>query len=244
MSAGHQQRLQQQLAELAGKRQQPPAQQDVQQPWRFTQEYHFDPADCGSYPCRQQISTSLWQDLAACHQAVAQALAQQEAAPHAGSAAAAPAAATAGSADPLQNPFGWVPDEQDTAAAGFDSSPGAGDQAAAMQGRISSVRPRTAQIRSRTATSLPLEFFDSPEMEQVDIQQRLQQAAEAGGDGLQALSRFYSPDGAFSWKPCTVLQYDRCASQDAGASLRCRCSVLQLCDGLKQLITSTLQAVP
>lgn len=205
-SAGHEQRLQQQLAELASKRQQTPVQQDVQQRWHFTQEYHFDPADCGSYPCRQQLNTALWQDLAACHQAVAQALAgaQQQAVQQAG--AAPPAAA--GCADPLQNPFGWVPDEQGSTAA--DGSAAAGDEDAAASGRISSVRPRTAQIRSRTATSLPLEFFDSPEMEQVDIQQQLQEAAAAGGLGLQALSRFYSPDGAFSWQPCTVLQYDRC----------------------------------
>lgn len=207
--ASHDQRLQQQLADLASRRhQQPSVQQDVQQPWHFSQQYHFDPADCGSYPCRQQVNNALWQDLAACHQAVAQALAgaQQQAVQQAGAAGTAAASC----ADPLQNPFGWVPDEQASTAAGADSSTAAGDVDAAASGRISSVRPRTAQIRSRTATSLPLEFFDSPEMEQVDIQQQLQEAAAAGGPGLQALSRFYSPDGSFSWQPCTVLQYDRC----------------------------------
>jgi hypothetical protein len=199
--------LQQQLADLASKRhQQPSVQQDVQQPWHFSQQYHFDPADCGSYPCRQQVNNALWQDLAACHQAVAQALAgaQQQALQQAGAAGTAAASC----ADPLQNPFGW--DEQASTAAGANSSTAAGDVDAAASGRISSVRPRTAQIRSRSATSLPLEFFDSPEMEQVDIQQQLQEAAAAGGPGLQALSRFYSPDGSFSWQPCTVLQYDRC----------------------------------
>lgn len=200
-------RLQQQLVQLTAKRQRPSGQQDVQQPWQFTQQFHFDPADCGSFPCKQQLHTAMWKDLAACHQAVAQALAQ-----HNEHAADTPAAAAAGSCDPLQNPFGWVPDDQDSAAGDADSNAAPAHAAdASAQERISSIRPRTAQIRSRTATSLPLEFFDSPEMEQVDIQQRLQDAAAEEGTGLQALSRFYSPDGAFSWKPCTVLQYDRYA---------------------------------
>jgi hypothetical protein len=200
--------LRQQLVQLAAKRQHTADQQDVQQPWVFTQQFHFDPADSGSYPCRQQLQSVLWRDLAACHQAVAQALAQQ------GESAAAlsPADAAVGCADPLQNPFGWVPEELDAAGRDNDGSTAAGDQeAAAAHTQISSIRPKTAQIRSRTATSLPLEFFDSPEMEQVDIEQRLQEVAESGMPGLQALSRFYSPDGSFSWNPCTVLQYDRCA---------------------------------
>jgi hypothetical protein len=199
-------RLQQQLVQLTAKRQHPSAQQDVQQPWQFTEQYHFDPADCGSFPCKQQLHTAMWKDLAACHQAVAQALAQ-----HNEHAADTPAAAAAGSCNPLQNPFGWVPDDQDSAPGDADSSAATAPADASAQERISSIRPRTAQIRSRTATSLPLEFFDSPDMEQIDIQERLQDASAAEGTGLQALSRFYSPDGAFSWKPCTVLQYDRCA---------------------------------
>jgi hypothetical protein len=148
----------------------------------------------------------MWKDLAACHQVVAQALAQCD--EHT---ADTPDAAVAGSIDPLQNPFGWVPDDQDGAAGGADSSAATAPADASAQQHISSIRPRTAQIRSRTATSLPLEFFDSPEMEQVNIQQRLQDASAAEATGLQALSRFYRPDGAFSWNPCTVLQYDRCA---------------------------------
>jgi len=191
--------LQQLLAQLAGRRQQP-AQQESEQQWHYSQQYHFDPADSGSYPCRQQLHTAIWQDLAACHQAVADALAQQQhdvPAAH----AAAPSAI-----NPLLNPFGWVP--QDPETSGYEA---AGLVEEGVQ-QISSVRPKTAQIRSRTATSLPLECFDSPEMEQVDVQQQLQHSCEAGGPGLQAVSRFYSPDGAFSWKPCTVLQYDRCAS--------------------------------
>lgn len=202
--------LQQELVQLLARRQQPSAQQDVQQPWQFTQQYHFDPLDCGSYPCKQQLQTAMWRDLAACHQAVAQALAAQQA-DNTGPAAA-------GSTNPLQNPFGWVPDDLSTAAADADSSDGTDTSAAE---RISSIRPRTAQIRSRTATTLQLEFFDSPEMEQVDIQQKLQDAAAAGGQGLQALSRFYSPDGAFSWKPCTVLQFDRCAPLTTTATTLC-----------------------
>jgi hypothetical protein len=200
--------LRQQLVLLEAQRQHAAVQQDVQQPWEFTQQFHFDPADCGSYPCRQQLQSVLWRDLAACHQAVAQALAHQ----NAPSAVLSPADAAVGCADPLQNPFGWVPEQSDAAGCCNDGSTAAGDQeGAAAPAQISSIRPKTAQIRSRTATSLPLEFFDSPEMEQVDIEQQLQEAAEAGEPGLQALSRFYSPDGSFSWKPCTVLQYDRCA---------------------------------
>lgn len=200
-------RLQQQLVQLAAKRQHAAVQQDVQQPWQFTQQFHFDPAACGSYPCRQQLQSVLWRDLAACHQAVAQALAQQDKP----AAASSPADAAVGCADPLQNPFGWVPEEPDAEGRDNDGTAAGDQEAAAAQAQISSIRPKTAQIRSRTVTSLPLEFFDSPEMEQVDIEQQLQEVAEAGMPGLQALSRFYSPDGSFSWKPCTVLQHDRCA---------------------------------
>lgn len=129
---------------------------------------------------------------------------------------AADGGAAAGCCDPGQNPFGWVPDDHTDVPAAAAGADVVGSSMTAGEARISSVRPRTAQIRSRTATSLPLEFFNSPEMETVDIQQQLQTAAaEAptagadGGPGLQGLSRFYSPDGSFSWKPCTVLQYDR-----------------------------------
>lgn len=71
------------------------------------------------------------------------------------------------------------------------------------------MRPKTAQIRSRTATSMPLEYFDSPEMEQGDLQQRLFEAQAAGHVGLPALSRFYDPQGTFTWAACNVLQCDR-----------------------------------
>ena len=191
--------LQQQLARLAARRQQVPAQEDEQQPWQFSQQHHFDPADCGSYPCRQQLHALVWRDLAACHQAVAQGLAQHQAVQTADG--AGPAVGT-----DVLNPFGWVPDVEVCTA---DDNAGCLQQESPVQQQISSVRPKTAQIRSRTATSLPLEYFDSSEMERVDIQQRLDAAEGQEAGGLQALSRFYSPDGAFSWQPCTVLQYDR-----------------------------------
>jgi hypothetical protein len=156
----------------------------------YAHEYHFNPADNGSYPSRQHLHAALWQDMAISHS-----LASDPASnPHQPDAAAAVAAA----ADAVQTaPFGWVPDEQCSS----------GDSIAADA--AVRVRPKTAQIRSRTATSMPLEYFDSPEMEQGDLQQRLFEAQAAGAAGLQALSRFYDPQGAFIWAPCIVLQYDR-----------------------------------
>jgi hypothetical protein len=109
------------------------------------------------------------------------------------------AAAAAEAADAAQAaPFGWVPDEQ-----------GSSGESMAAGAAVQRVRPKTAQIRSRTATSMPLEFFDSPDMERCDFEQRLFEVQAAGAAGLQALSRFYDPQGAFTWAACVVLQYDR-----------------------------------
>jgi hypothetical protein len=157
----------------------------------FVHEHHFDPADNWSYPSRQHLHASLWQDMAASHSLA------DDPASHGQQPDAAAAAAVA--ADAAQAaPFGWVPDEQCTS----------GERMAAGAA-VQRVRPKTAQIRSRTATSMPLEYFDSPDMEQGDLQQRLFEAQTAGAAGLQALSRFYDPQGAFTWAACVVLQYDR-----------------------------------
>jgi hypothetical protein len=59
---------------------------------------------------------------------------------------------------------------------------------------------------------LPLELFDSPESELVDPAERIQAAIDAGQGGAPALSRFYEPHGSFTWAPCCVQQYDRCAA--------------------------------
>lgn len=180
----------------------PPMQQHV-----YSHECHFDLANNGSYPSRQHLHAALWQDLAASHSA-----AEQAAGPvQAGQAQGAAAVAAAAEADAAQAaPFSWVPEEQHS------------DAAAATA--VQRVRPRTAQIRSKTATSLPLEYFDSPEMEQADLQQLLFEAQVAGAAGLQGLSRFYDPQGAFIWAACMVLQYDRCdRALDAGAAASVAC---------------------
>uniref|UniRef100_A0A383V949 AAA+ ATPase domain-containing protein n=1 Tax=Tetradesmus obliquus TaxID=3088 RepID=A0A383V949_TETOB len=179
---------------LQEQQQQPWQQQPGQQQQRqrmFVHEHHFDPADNGSYPSRQHLHASLWQDMAASHSPGTDPASDMQ----------QPAAA-ADAADAAQAaPFGWVPDEQQSTAAG------------AAGAAVQRVRPRTAQIRSRTATSMPLEYFDSPDMEQSDLQQRLFEAQAAGSAGLQALSRFYDPQGAFTWAACVVLQYDRAKEQ-------------------------------
>lgn len=69
------------------------------------------------------------------------------------------------------------------------------------------------QIPSKTPTALPLEYFDSPDMEVSDYPAVLEAARAAGAQGLEAHSRFYDPSGAFTWAPCTALEYDRCGTR-------------------------------
>jgi hypothetical protein len=165
--------------------------QQQQQGRVYAHEYHYNPAENGSYPSRQHLHAALWQDMAISHSLPSDPASNSQQ-PDAAAAAVAAAADAAQAA-----PFGWVPDE-------LCSSGESTAADAAVR-----VRPKTAQIRSRTATSMPLEYFDSPEMEQGDLQQRLFEAQAAGAAGLQALSRFYDPQGAFIWAACMVLQYDR-----------------------------------
>lgn len=91
----------------------------------------------------------------------------------------------------LDEPLTWVPDE--------------GQEASQAP-----IAPSRSQGGKRS--TLPLEFFDSPAMEAVDPQQRLQAAQAAGEPGAAALSRFYGQDGTFVWAACHVLQYDRCVA--------------------------------
>eukprot|EP00798_Chlamydomonas_sp_ICE-L_P023581 gene23581-9109_t len=90
------------------------------------------------------------------------------------------------------HPYGWVPP--------VEQEPGA-----------TALRPRTGQIQTHSSTTLPLEFFDSPEMELTPPEQRLEEgkAADPNGRGPVGFSRFYNTDGEFSWSPCTVLEYCR-----------------------------------
>jgi hypothetical protein len=152
-------------------------------------QFGYDPADCGSYPSRAQLYASVWHDLAAASTATQRQQQDEDC-------LAEPAAAVSESAE--QNPFCWVPDSVNS----IDTF---------AEATTTSVRPKTAQIRSKKPTSLPLEWFDSPDMqEQSRLQQQLFEAQAAGTAGLPALSRFYSPQGSFSWAPCTLVQYDRC----------------------------------
>ncbi len=92
--------------------------------------------------------------------------------------------------------LGWVPDEAEDAAQ-------------------PSMRPKTAEIPTKVSTSLPLEYFDSPAMEAVQPQDRLDSVkaeAEAAGSqqpGAPARSRFYDLAGAFTWAACWALEYDQ-----------------------------------
>lgn len=178
-------------------------QHEPKQQRSFHEPLHFDPADNGSYPCKRHLHAVLWQDLATSQDAGADVAAGPDEA----------AAADSISEQARINPFGWVPDLQPLADAA--AAPGSSAAVHHHQDSISSVRPKTAQIRSHVATSLPLELFDSPEMEGVDVNARLQDAAAAAaaagvqGSDLPALSRFFGPDGSFSWQPCTVLSFDK-----------------------------------
>ncbi|GLI63290.1 hypothetical protein VaNZ11_006196 [Volvox africanus] len=90
------------------------------------------------------------------------------------------------------HPLGWVPAE--------DNQLG------------TRLRPRTGQLPVRTTTSMPLEYFDSPEMELVSPEQRLAAAAAGAGPGylgVLAYSRYFDATGTFSWAPCYVKEYDR-----------------------------------
>ncbi len=49
-----------------------------------------------------------------------------------------------------------------------------------------SVRPTTGQIQSRTTTTMPLEYFDNPDMELVTPEKRLENGP------VQGYSRFYT----------------------------------------------------
>lgn len=68
--------------------------------------------------------------------------------------------------------------------------------------------PSAHQIPTKVSTALPLEFFDSPEMEVADRPALLREAQAGGADGLAARSRFYDPGGAFAWEECTAVEYD------------------------------------
>ncbi|KAL6760569.1 hypothetical protein V8C86DRAFT_3089765 [Haematococcus lacustris] len=87
------------------------------------------------------------------------------------------------------HPYGWVP---------------VADQALGVL-----VRPRTGQIQTKTSTTMPLEYFDSPDMELVPPEERLAGLALQPPQPVQGFSRFYSASGAFTWAPCRVLAYDR-----------------------------------
>ncbi|KAG2430891.1 hypothetical protein HXX76_009864 [Chlamydomonas incerta] len=101
-------------------------------------------------------------------------------------------------ADPA-HPLGWVPAEETQ-----------------MGTRL---RPRTGQLPVRTTTSMPLEYFDSPEMELVQPEERLRRAREAaevegrgagaGPVGVPGFSRYFDTSGTFMWAPCVFTDYDR-----------------------------------
>jgi hypothetical protein len=64
------------------------------------------------------------------------------------------------------------------------------------------------QFPTKTDAALPLEFFDSPEMDAADRPKLLSAALAGGAAGLPARSRFYDPSGAFGWAACTAVEYD------------------------------------
>lgn len=165
-------------------------------------------AGAGSFPCRRHLYAGLWHDLVACRTAASAAppthdLQQQ----------LTEVAREADDAD--ARPFEWVPCDSHAQVAA-----GASDMRSPPRMRV---RPRSAQLRSHSTVSLPLELFDSPDMDQAHPQALLAAAAErhaaqaghSSGEsvsgapaGVAALSRFFEPNGTFTWAPCTLLEYD------------------------------------
>ena len=90
---------------------------------------------------------------------------------------------------PEAHPFGWVPVSSDTQKV--------------------AVRPQTGHIQTKSSTTLPLEYFDSPDMELVPPEERLA-AKDPEQQGVLGFSRFFTAQGTFTWAPCWVLAYDRC----------------------------------
>jgi hypothetical protein len=93
------------------------------------------------------------------------------------------------------NPFEWVP------------------EAGSSAGPSPMLRPKSAHIPTKTPTSMPLEYFDDPSMEQQDPQLYIDAGVEAGLGGAPAVSRFYNTNGEFCWRPCLVLEYNRWEDQ-------------------------------
>ncbi|EFJ50021.1 hypothetical protein VOLCADRAFT_117040, partial [Volvox carteri f. nagariensis] len=150
-------------------------------------EYFFDPATASDlFPPRPLEGSALADYFIMGSEAAAAAAA--------GDAAASAAGVAEVQSEPA-HPLGWVPVEETQ----FSTR----------------LRPRTGQLPVRTTTSMPLEYFDSPEMELISPEQRLEAAAAggpaAGGkgpDGVLAYSRYFDSKGSFSWAPCFVREYD------------------------------------
>ncbi|KAG1667278.1 hypothetical protein FOA52_012567 [Chlamydomonas sp. UWO 241] len=87
------------------------------------------------------------------------------------------------------NPFGWVPSDEQVVAGG------------------GSMRPSSGHMQTQGATVLALELFDSPDMELIAPRDKL---SGDWGDkpGPPASSRFYDTNGGFSWAPCYVTEYE------------------------------------
>ena len=84
-------------------------------------------------------------------------------------------------------PFGWVPGK-------------------AEEGKY--IRPTTAQYPVKNSTTVALELFDNPE---IDVKTPEEWLADADPSlpGVTARSRYYLPDGHFTWAPCYVVRYSR-----------------------------------
>ncbi|GIL78248.1 hypothetical protein Vretifemale_7685, partial [Volvox reticuliferus] len=147
-------------------------------------EYYFDPATASDlFPPRPLEGSALADYFLVGSEAAAAAAA--------GGASAATAGTSEVRSEPT-HPLGWVPAEDNQLS--------------------TRLRPRTGQLPVRTTTSMPLEYFDSPEMELVSPEQRLAAAAAGAGQGylgVLAYSRYFDATGTFSWAPCYVKEYNR-----------------------------------
>ncbi len=86
---------------------------------------------------------------------------------------------------PTAHPYSWVPVEQ--------------------QAMGSTVRPSTGHIQTKSSTTLPLEYFDNPEMELVPPESKLDKVG--GGPGLHCGGDAWCGDGHVGAHGCC----DHCA---------------------------------
>lgn len=72
----------------------------------------------------------------------------------------------------------------------------------------SAPQPKIVSSETISATTVPLEVMDNPDMDLISSADRIAAARAQGLRGAAAKSRFFKTDGSFEWAPCVVVSYD------------------------------------